>query len=139
MIKYDLKCSAGHGFDAWFRNSDSFEEQSEAGQIACPVCGATSIAKAPMAPRIGRGKPSPDVVQAQAAVLLRQQLVAARRHIEAEFDHVGERFPEEARKIHYGETEARAIYGDASAEEATALADEGIEIGRIPWVELNDA
>ncbi len=154
MIVFDLKCGKDHVFEAYFADSATYERQAEAGEIACPFCGDTSIAKAPMAPNIAvankaRGEPEP--VPAPAPAPARQPpsppemaravatLRRMRAHIEQNFDHVGERFPEEARKIHYGEGERRNIYGDATKEEVGELADEGIEVGEIPWVPRHDA
>ena len=130
MIRYELRCSADHGFEAWFRNSAGFDEQLSAGELSCPVCGGTEIGKAPMAPAVARAAPAIDP---------RRMLRALRRAVESNCENVGERFAEEARRIHYGEVGPRAIYGDTSPDEAAALADEGIEIAAIPWVPLGDA
>jgi hypothetical protein len=154
MIVFDLKCGKDHVFEAYFADSATYELQAKAGEIACPLCGDETIAKAPMAPNIAvnnkaRGalkpspmpetaparQPPPPPEMARAVATLRRM----RAHIEQNFDHVGTRFPEEARKIHHGEVERRNIYGDATREEVGALADEGIEIGEIPWVPRHDA
>ena len=154
MIVFDLKCGKDHVFEAYFADSATYERQVKAGEIACPLCGDETIAKAPMAPNIAvgnkaRGAPKPSPMpetaparqppsppeMARAVATLRRM----RAHIERNFDHVGTRFPEEARKIHHGEVERRNIYGDATREEVGALADEGIEIGEIPWVPRHDA
>ncbi|MGB8841637.1 MAG: DUF1178 family protein [Aliidongia sp.] len=133
MILYELKCPSGHVFEGWFRSSDFYEEQREAGEIACPVCGACDVEKAPMAPRLARSdKSSPGPAERMAA------LRGLRRAVETKCENVGDRFAEEARKIHYGETDPRDIYGQTSESEADALADEGITFGRIPWVPLAD-
>ncbi len=135
MIHYQLKCQAAHGFEGWFRNSDTFEKQAASGEIACPVCNDTKVDRAPMAPMVAKSQaqemPSP--------VRVREALRTLRRAVEGSCEHVGDRFAEEARKIHYGETEARGIYGGATAEEATALREEGIEFGQIPWISESDA
>jgi hypothetical protein len=133
MILYELKCSAEHIFEGWFRSSEAYDEQRAAGEISCPVCGGREIDKAPMAPRLAR--------QSRDQLTPREQLQllrGLRRAIESKCEDVGEHFAEEARKIHYGETEHRSIYGNTSDAEAEALADEGIEFGRIPWVPLAD-
>ena len=150
MIVFDLKCGKDHVFEAYFADSATYELQAKAGEIACPLCGDETVAKAPMAPNIAvnnkaRGEPAPAKVpvrqppsppeMARAVATLRRM----RTHIEQNFDNVGTRFPEEARKIHYGEVERRNIYGDATKEEVGSLADEGIEIGEIPWVPRHDA
>ena len=133
MILYELKCPDGHVFEGWFRNSDFYDEQREAGEIACPVCGACDVVKAPMAPRLARSdKSSLEPAERMAA------LRGLRRAVETKCENVGDRFAEEARKIHYGETDPRDIYGQTSESEADALAEEGIAFGRIPWVPLAD-
>ena len=152
MIVFDLKCRKNHVFEAYFADTAAYEAQAKGGEVACPVCGDSRVAKAPMAPNIAvggggerealskraptrrPGPPSPPEV-AQAVATLRKM----RSFIERNFDHVGGRFPEEARKIHYGEVERRNIYGDATREEVVSLEDEGIEIGEIPWVPRHDA
>lgn len=136
MILFTLRCSADHQFEGWFRDGDGFEAQQKAGEIACPHCGDTEVEKALMAPNIGRShKQAPPVSPAQ----LRTALVELRRQVETNCDYVGERFAEEARKIHYGEVDARGIYGEATADESRELKEEGISFGRIPWVLPNDA
>ena len=136
MILFSLRCSAGHEFDAWFRDGEGFAAQQEAGEIACPHCGDAQVEKALMAPRIGRSREkSPPVSPAQ----MRATLIELRRQVETNCDYVGQRFAEEARKIHHGDVDPRGIYGEASAEESRELADEGISFGRIPWVPTTDA
>lgn len=140
MILYELKCASEHFFEGWFRNSDVYDEQYQAGEIACPVCGDRGIAKAPMAPRVSRsGAVEPVETPALPDSVERLRLLRGlRRAIETGCEDVGERFAEEARKIHYGETDPRGIYGNTSAEEAEKLADEGVEFARVPWVPLAD-
>jgi hypothetical protein len=136
MILFTLRCAAGHEFDGWFRDGDGFEAQQQAGEIACPECGDAKVEKALMAPNIGRShKKSPAISPTQ----LHAALVELRRQVEANCDYVGERFAEEARKIHYGESDPHGIYGEATAEESHELAEEGISVGRIPWVPTTDA
>jgi hypothetical protein len=166
MIVYDVRCRNGHVFTAWFKSSDSFDRQAAAGEIACAECGVLEVARAPMAPRLisrrGRAEPaapaepvaagaatSPpaaapapaapqqiSAVHAQAAVM--QQLRALRHAVEHNCDYVGKEFAEEARKMHYGESDRRGIYGEATESESESLADEGIEVGRVPWVPPSD-
>lgn len=136
MILFTLRCASEHEFEGWFRDNAAYETQAASGGIACPHCGDTEIGKAPMAPRVVKsaGKSSaPSPAQVRAA------LVEMRRHVEQNCAYVGPRFAEEARRIHYGETEAKAIYGESTQDEAKSLADEGISFGRIPWVPLPDA
>lgn len=137
MILFKLKCSAAHEFEAWFRDGATYERQAGRGLISCPDCGDTAIEKAPMAPRLGRStareivSPSPEQV--------RRMLQELRRRVESHCDYVGDRFAEEARRIHSGQAEARGIYGEATEQDAQALADEDIEVARIPWVPVGDA
>jgi hypothetical protein len=160
MILFDVNCGRGHRFEGWFRDGAAFDRQSAAGEIACPVCGDTAVKKALMAPAVatgrrrggeaagqtntaeaerGRDQPADDrAAHGQAADAL-QVLRRMRRYVERNFDHVGPRFADEARKIHQGEAEKRSIYGEATPEESRSLRDEGIEVGEIPWVPPHDA
>jgi len=144
MIVFDLKCSKDHVFEAWFPDSASFAEQAEAGKVVCPVCGSKKVSKALMAPNVVNTKgrenapprPAAGVAHADAekAAELRQMLREVRDHVEQNCDYVGEQFAEEARKIHYGETDPRGIYGETSDDEAKELEEEGIEVARVPWL-----
>lgn len=143
MILFDLKCSSDHVFEAWFPDSASYEKQVKKKTVECPVCGDTKVTKAPMAPRIAaRSNVSgADADTEQTAVMAaddqgkaRALLRELREHVEANCDYVGAEFPEEARKIHYGETEKRNIYGEASADEAKALREEGVDVNQLPWL-----
>jgi hypothetical protein len=136
MILFTLKCAAGHEFEAWFRDGATYERQAARGLVTCPECGDTGIEKAPMAPRLGRaaaGAPPPSPEQ------LRRMLQQVRRQVEQNCEYVGDRFAAEARRIHQGEAKARGIYGEATEAESRSLADEGIEVARIPWVPPSDA
>ena len=135
MILFDLRCKDGHGFEAWFRDSTAYEDQVAAGDLACPVCGSAEVSKALMAPAVN-SRPKIDAAQAAAAMQMWRRV---QDHIEKNFDHVGPRFAEEARKIHHGETEKRSIYGEATTAETKELRDEGIEVGQIPWLPRHDA
>ena len=138
MIVFDLRCGKEHVFEAWFPDSKTFERQAKKGQVTCPVCGDTKVEKALMAPNISTGrKKDAEKEKAQAAKVM-QALSEVRRQVEENCDYVGPQFAEEARKIHYGETEERGIYGEATKEESKELADEGIEVGVIPWVPRAD-
>lgn len=137
MIKYRLICAEGHEFEAWFASSDSYEVQAQACQIICPRCGGHDVTKAIMAPAVSaRMRESETAVQAPAPHdgeprfmdLLRE----FRRSILANSEDVGASFPEEARKIHYGDADARNIRGTATGEEAEALSEEGIDIIPVP-------
>jgi hypothetical protein len=131
MIKYDLQCRKGHAFEGWFRDSAAYDEQAAAGKVTCPDCGSRKVEKAIMAPRVG--KSSAEMKE------LRKKLVELRKQIESSSEDVGAGFAEEARKIHYGETETRAIYGQTTDEEAESLSEEGIPFARIPWLPKENA
>jgi len=135
MIRFSLRCASGHEFEAWFRNGEGYEIQQAAGEIACPECGDIHVEKGLMAPSIGRSREAAPISPTQ----LRSALVELRRQVESHCDYVGNRFADEARRIHYGETDPRGIYGEATHEESRELAEEGIKFGRIPWVQPSDA
>jgi len=124
MIAYQLKCRNGHAFEGWFRDSAAFDTQAADGKLVCPTCNSKKIGKAVMAPAIaGKAKE-----QAEARAALR----ALRQKVLADAEHVGGAFPEEARKIHYGEAEERAIYGEASGDEVKSLLEEGVPVAPLP-------
>lgn len=132
MKVLNLRCTHDHRFEGWFSSDEDFESQSSRGLVGCPACGDASISKLPSAPRLNvsglkeEGAPPDRMAALQAAALQAVQQVMART------EDVGERFAEEARRIHYGEAEARGIRGQASAEDAQALRDEGIEVVSLP-------
>ena len=128
MILFTLRCASGHEFEAWFRDGEGFETQQSAGEIACPHCGDSQIEKALMAPNIGRSRDKTPISPAQ----MRAALTEMRRQVETNCDYVGERFAEEARRIHYGETEERGIRGQASKQETESLLEEGISVLPLP-------
>ena len=147
MIRYDLLCDEGHAFDSWFQDSAAYDKQARRKLIACPHCGSAKVEKAIMAPRIAGAKkrvagepPAPSGAREKAPVAmispqereLRAKLKELREHLTKNADHVGPKFPEEARKMHYGEIKHRSIYGEASPDEAKALAEEGIEFHPLP-------
>ena len=136
MILFTLRCAHGHEFEGWFRDGDGFEAQQKAGEIACPECGQTAVEKAVMAPRLGRSRETPPPI---SPVQFRAALLEMRQQIETHCDYVGNRFAEEARRIHYGEINPHVIYGEASEDESRELTDEGISFGRIPWVPQTDS
>jgi hypothetical protein len=144
MIVFDVSCSKDHVFEGWFKDSESFDEQVSAGAVTCPVCGDSDVRKALAAPRLGGIRKGKDDTPTNAAMgpaspdseKLKEYVAALhemKKHIEENSDYVGDKFPEEARKIHYGETEARAIHGEATPEEAAELNEEGVDFHRIPW------
>jgi hypothetical protein len=135
MISFNLRCGKDHVFEAWFKDGKTYDRQAKQGKVLCPVCGDGKVEKAPMAPNIAAGvsRKSRSGDGAGRAAEFRETLTKLRTEIEKNCDYVGANFAEEARKIHYKESEQRGIYGEASDQEAEALQDEGIEFGRIPW------
>jgi hypothetical protein len=147
MIRFQLQCKRGHGFDGWFASNDAFETQAKRGLIDCPHCGDTAISKGLMAPSVvtGRRKAAraeavdtePSAADASFALSSEQAEAMAKlrelaRQVRANTDHVGRQFAEEARKIHFGETEHRAIHGEASADEVRGLLEDGVPIAPLP-------
>lgn len=138
MIKYQLRCDADHEFEGWFRNSGDFDAQASSDLMSCPSCGSSKVEKAIMAPAIA----SSETKTARLADMRRNMAKAAERardYVEKNYDYVGDRFPEEARKIHYGESSPRGIYGEASGKDVKALIDEGVEIAPLPGVSKREA
>jgi hypothetical protein len=160
MIRYALVCAKGHSFESWFQNSAAYDKQAKRGLVECPVCGDSKVEKALMAPKLSgtkkRSAPALPAPVAEAAPAPAEAALAAsetaspvammspqerefraklkelREHITKNADDVGRQFPEEARKMHYGEVEYRSIYGEASPQEAKELYEEGIEFHPIP-------
>ena len=156
MIHYNLRCKKGHAFESWFQSSSAYEQQERRKLVNCPVCGSSDVERAIMAPQIVSKKghdtapaeavpavtpapateatppsPSTPLLMTQEREL-RAKLKELRDHIVGNADNVGERFPNEARKMHYGDIEHRPIYGEASPDEARALIDEGVEVMPLP-------
>ncbi len=154
MIHYNLCCKKGHAFESWFQSSSAYVSQEKRKLVSCPVCGSTDVERAIMAPRIARKKgrektaseslpvpaPAAEVIPPSSPTPLlmaqerelRAKLKELRDHIVSNADNVGERFPNEARKMHYGDIEHRPIYGEASPDEARALIEEGVEVMPLP-------
>ena len=142
MIRYTLRCEKGHAFESWFQSSSAYDKQIKRGLLACPHCGSAKVDKAIMAPRLsGTNKEEAEPVAAKKAPLamlspqeqeIRSKLKELRDHLTKNAENVGQKFPDEARKMHYGDIEHRSIYGEASPEEAKDLADEGIEFHPLP-------
>ncbi len=130
MIVYNLKCENRHEFEGWFASGAAFEDQAAAGLLTCPECGSVEIEKAPMAPALAGTKKS--VITAEESKKLRQFVAGMKKYVKENADYVGKAFPEEARKIHYGEAEERHIYGEASVEQAKELIEEGVDIAALP-------
>ena len=154
MIRYNLRCERGHAFESWFQSSSAYDQQRKRKLVDCPSCGSTEIEKAIMAPQILRpskrrdaaAEPAPQPVASETPAAapartvlmmpaereLRAKLKELRDHVVKHADNVGDRFPNEARKMHYGDIDHRPIYGEASPEEARALIDEGVEVSPLP-------
>jgi len=149
MIRYNLHCERGHAFESWFQSSSAYDSQVKRKLVSCPDCGSVKVEKAIMAPQIGRKRKDPArAPQPEAATdanttsstplimaqerELRAKLKELRDHVVKNADNVGEKFPDEARKMHYGDIEHRPIYGEASPDEARSLIDEGIEVAPLP-------
>jgi hypothetical protein len=154
MIRYSLVCDKGHDFESWFADSTAYDKQAKRKLVACPHCGSAKVDKAIMAPRLAGSKtgkapaeappveapaaapepaaPAPVAMLSPQERELRSKLKELRDHLTKNADNVGKKFPEQARKMHYGEVEHRSIYGEASPEDAKALAEEGIEFHPLP-------
>jgi hypothetical protein len=151
MIRYNLRCEKGHSFESWFQSSSAYESQEKRRLVSCPACGSVKVERAIMAPQIvskkGREAAVPTAAEAPTTdaaaqgstpllmaqeLELRAKIKELRDHIVKNADNVGERFPNEARKMHYGDIEHRPIYGEASPEEARSLIDEGVEVSPLP-------
>jgi hypothetical protein len=134
MIVFDLKCAPhGHVFEGWFGSSGDYESQQQRGLVSCPLCGAAEVGKTVMAPHVGaKGNQSGDASPAAMKKVLAEMAVMQRKLLENS-EHVGDRFPDEARAIHLGEAEARAIHGRASREDAQSLAEDGIPVAPLPF------
>jgi hypothetical protein len=151
VIRYALACDKGHSFESWFQNSAAYDKQAKRGLVSCPLCGSAKVEKAIMAPRLTRtAKSGPIVAPVEETVAaapepatpvamispqereFRAKLKELRDHLTSNSDNVGKKFPEEARKMHYGESEHRSIYGEASPQDAKALHEEGIEFHPLP-------
>jgi hypothetical protein len=151
MIRYNLRCDRGHAFESWFQSSAAYESQEKRRLVSCPRCDSVKVERAIMAPQIvgkkGRERAEPVPAPAASAEVaaptstplmmaqereLRAKLKELRDHIVKNADNVGEKFPNEARKMHYGDIDHRPIYGEASPEEARSLIDEGVEVSPLP-------
>ena len=151
MIQYALVCQKGHEFESWFQNSAAYDKQAKRGLVSCPLCGSAKVEKAIMAPRLARrdkstpivapaSEAAPAAAAAPAPVAMispqekefRAKLKELRDHLTSNADNVGKKFPEEARKMHYGEIDHRSIYGEATPQDAKELHEEGIEFHPLP-------
>lgn len=138
-MKFSLHCNNDHRFEAWFRSNEDYETQAKRGFVECPECGSIRVAKALMAPSVATGAAKDarkEAVMVAAGQAMRKEMLDKMREIarqvKAQADDVGERFPEEARNMHYGEADPKPIYGKASTREVENLLDEGVEIMPLP-------
>jgi hypothetical protein len=161
VIIYNLRCARGHAFEGWFGSIAAFDEQQAGGKLLCPLCNSKKVTKAPMAPALGRSVgekrtrranlPAPvPAAPSQAATpvpvpkgpeelrKMRQFMTGLRKYVEQNAEYVGPKFPDEARKIHYGEADERHIYGEATLDEAADLVEEGIDVAPLP-PDVNEA
>lgn len=145
MIRYALRCECGHSFESWFQSSSAYESQRKRHLVTCPVCDSAKVEKAIMAPRLAAKStkavaepvaPNPEtaspLMMSPEAQEIATKLRELRAHVENNAENVGRRFPNEARKIHYGDSEHRAIYGQATADETRSLLEEGVEVMPLP-------
>ena len=135
MKVLNLRCAGGHGFEGWFASEDDYATQSKATGIACPLCGSTEISRLPSAPRLNvsrHASAEPEAAPQGMQMTLQSQWLKVVRQVMSSTEDVGDRFAEEARRIHYGEVEERGIRGRASREDADALREEGIEVMALP-------
>ncbi|HEY6256022.1 MAG TPA: DUF1178 family protein [Xanthobacteraceae bacterium] len=152
MIRYALACSKGHSFESWFQSSAAYDKQAKQKLVTCPICGTAKVEKEIMSPRLSGARkrdaaplPSPQAGEGagggsndKVAMIspqeheLRQKLKELREHLTKNADYVGQKFPDEARKMHYGEIDHRSIYGEASPDEAKKLHEEGVEFHPLP-------
>jgi len=134
LIRFSLHCDRAHDFEGWFRSNDDFDTQKKRGFVECPSCGSSKVEKALMAPAVSTGRKKEKIALAmgEAQKQAMAELKALSQKMRDNADYVGDKFAEEARKIHFGETEARGIYGEATADEAKGLIDDGVEFMPIP-------
>jgi hypothetical protein len=157
MIRYALICDAAHDFESWFSTSAGFEDQAKRGLVSCPVCGSSRVERAIMAPNVARTDrertvpaieakpeaasapslpaapvPAPVALMGEKEIAVRQMLTALHAHVAETAEHVGPRFADEALKIHHGESDSRAIYGEATPEDARMLHEEGVAFMPLP-------
>jgi hypothetical protein len=131
MIVYNLRCANGHEFEGWFKDSAAFDAQAAEAKLGCPMCNSRKVEKAIMAPAVA-GTKKADATAPEELRKMRQFMTGLRKHVMENAENVGPRFAEEARKIHYGETEERPIYGEATVKEAIELVEEGLDVAPLP-------
>jgi len=130
VIVYNLRCKNGHEFEGWFKDSSAYDAQAGQGQLGCPTCNSRRVEKAIMAPAVTTGQRQP--LSSAESRKMRQFMTGLRKYVQENAEYVGPKFAEEARKIHYGETADRHIYGESTLEEAQELAEEGVDVAPLP-------
>ncbi|MFD2206884.1 DUF1178 family protein [Kiloniella antarctica] len=139
MILFDLKCENNHVFEAWFKDSEAFKKQSERGIVTCPSCNSSAVTKALMAPNVSLANSEKKRASTSDLAKAQKLLSEAQKVVEDNFDYVGKDFAKEARKIHYGESDKKNIYGEATEKDSKRLKEEGIAFNQIPWKPKADA
>lgn len=137
MIRYQLVCPKDHDFEGWFRDSAAYDAQAKKGLLACPTCNSKKIKKAPMAPSISKKAELTEA--ASKARAMREWVTNVRKDVEKNAEYVGEKFPNEARAIHYGDAKERQIYGEATLDDARDLIEEGIPVAPLPGLPRADS
>jgi hypothetical protein len=132
MIRYALACGAGHDFEGWFGGSDDFDVQSARGLVSCPACGSPEVRKQIMAPAVVTSKGRTLTTSDPSREMMMEMANQVRRHVEDNFDNVGDAFAREARAIHEGRSEERGIYGEATLKEVRALVEDGVPVAPLP-------
>lgn len=134
MMRFSLHCDQAHEFEGWFRNNEDFDNQTARGLVQCPVCHSVKIGKSLMAPSVTTGRKKEKIATAvhDAQRHLLNEMRELSRKVKENADYVGDRFAEEARKIHHGEVQERGIYGEATRDEVSSLVEEGVEIMPLP-------
>lgn len=134
MMRFSLHCDQLHEFEGWFRNNEDFDNQTARGLVQCPVCHSSKVSKALMAPSVSTGRKREKIAatMGEAQYKLLEEMRELSRKVKENADYVGDRFAEEARRIHYGEAQKRGIYGEATREEVTSLVEDGVEIMPLP-------
>ena len=128
MMVFDLRCGSGHVFEGWFGSSADYETQQAGGLVACPICGSAEVEKAPMAPRLAGNAEAADQPSPQAMKEMLAEMACLQKKLLEKSDNVGDRFPDEARAIHLGEADARAIHGRATRADAAELIEDGVPV-----------
>ena len=134
MIRYALKCQAGHDFESWFQNAAAYDALAAGGHLSCAICGSAEVEKSLMAPAVGAPATGERTDLTKPANPVEEAMAALRRQIEEKSEYVGLNFAAEARRIHQGDAPERAIYGEARPDEAKKLLEDGVPVAPLPFV-----